>query len=133
MSSRAKRGVGFINEAGKTLTPGRTIRAYCLQCVGGNPQDVKACDATDPKYHVCPFHPFRLGRGRPSVKVIRKFCLDCMGGYKDFVRDCETKGCFCHPYRMGRSLAKRKGRTAEQMGAVRAGRGHLINENRVKF
>ena len=89
----------------KRLTPGETIRAYCLHCVGGNAQDVRACDANDPKYHVCPFHPYRLGKGRPSVKTIRKFCLQCMGNHADFVFDCETTDCLCHPYRMGKNLA----------------------------
>lgn len=94
------------------LTPGQTIRAHCLHCVGGSPQDVKACDATDPKYQVCPFHPFRLGRGKPSAKLIRKFCLQCMNDYADFVRDCGTADCLCHPYRMGKNPA-------------RAGKGHF--------
>jgi len=87
------------------MTPGRAIRSYCLHCVGGSAQDVRACDANDPDYHVCPFHPYRLGRGRPSVKTIRKFCLQCMGNSAQMVLDCETTDCLCHPYRMGRNTA----------------------------
>lgn len=116
-----KKGNGNQGKVLKRLTPKQVVRAYCLHCVGGSAQDVKACDATDPKYHVCPFHPFRLGKGRPSVKVIRKFCLQCMGDYADFVRDCETKDCFCHPYRMGKNPDRKGiGRSAERMKAVRA-------------
>jgi len=80
------------------LTPGKTIRAYCLHCVGGAFSDVRACDG-----EVCPFHRFRLGRGRPSVKAIRKFCLECMGGSSAMVEDCRTEKCPCHPYRLGKN------------------------------
>lgn len=100
------------NLPSKRLTPGQTIRAYCLQCVDGSSQDVKACDATDPKYQVCPFHPFRLGKGKPSVRVIRELCLHCMDYSTDSVRDCETTDCLCYPYRMGKNPA-------------RAGKGHF--------
>ena len=120
---------------GKRLTPGETIRAYCLHCVGGSSQDVKACDATDPKYHVCPFHPFRLGKGRPSVKTIRKFCLQCMGDYTDFVRDCETKNCFCHPYRMGKNpyLTGRRGRSGEWMRSIHPRKGQFMSRSNGNF
>lgn len=63
----------------KHRTPKESIKQYCLRCVGGSFQDVKDCDADDPAYHVCPFHPYRLGKGRTSAKIIRMFCLDCMG------------------------------------------------------
>jgi len=119
--------------AGTALTPGKTIRAYCLHCVGGNAQDVRACDANDQRYHVCPFHPYRLGKGKPSVKTIRKFCLDCMGGSSNMVADCQTEDCYCHPYRFGKTLAVRRGRTAEQMSAMRARKQDLIKEKAVKI
>ena len=135
MSTQVKRRSGLNNGARKALTPGRTIRAYCLHCVGGNPQDVKACDATDPKYHVCPFHSYRLGRGRPSVKVIRNFCLDCMGGHKDFVRDCETTDCLCHPYRMGKNAAHsfRPGKSGEWMQFIHPRKGKMTSKKDGKF
>ena len=119
----------------KRLTPGETIRAYCLHCVGGSAQDVKVCDATDPKYHVCPFHPFRLGKGRPSVKIIRKFCLQCMGDYADFVRDCETKDCFCYPYRMGRNpyLTGRRGRSGEWMRSINPKKRQFMRKSDENF
>jgi len=110
----------------KHRTPKKAIQAYCLHCVGGSSQDVKACDADNPAYHVCPFHPYRLGRGRPSVKIIRQFCLDCMGGSKDFVKDCETTDCLCHPYRLGKNPYKVKtGRTADEMKKIRALKGGI--------
>lgn len=78
-------------------TPGSTIRGYCVYCNGGLAREVATCDAD------CPFHKYRMGRGRPSVKVIRKFCLQCMGGHSDFVRDCTTLDCLCYPYRFGKN------------------------------
>jgi|GEM_PF-817670 len=113
----------------KHRTPKKAIQAYCIHCVGGSSQDVKACDADDPAYHVCPFHPYRLGKGRPSAKIIRLFCLQCMGGSKDFVRDCETTDCLCHPYRLGKNPHKIKtGRTADEMKKIRALRGEFAKD-----
>jgi len=79
------------------MTPGEAIRAYCVHCNGGVYSEVKECNANGE----CQFWKYRLGRGRPSVKLIRKFCLDCMGGYKDLVRTCIVEDCYCFPYRFG--------------------------------
>jgi hypothetical protein len=84
-------------------TPLKAIRRHCVECVGGA-ADVLECGGD----HLltggaCSFFPYRMGRGRPSVKTIRKFCLDCMGGSQAFVRECENTGCTLHPYRMGRN------------------------------
>jgi len=87
------------------MTPGRAIRAHCLECVGG-PHEVRDCRGDKLlSGGACPFFPFRHGRGRPSVKVIRRFCLNCMNGRRDFVAECETEGCPLHPFRMGRNPA----------------------------
>lgn len=99
------------------MTPGKAIRAYCSNCVGGNPRDVTTCDGID-----CPFHPYRLGTGRPSVKTIRRFCLDCMGGHINFVRECSITECLCHLYRFGKSLSRKSGRSAEWMQEIRSRR-----------
>ena len=97
------RKIGTIEK----MTPGSAIRAFCVSCCGGVFGEVKSCDGdgTDPAYHACPFHPYRLGRGRSSIRVFRKFCLQCMGGRADFVRECDDSGCFCYPFRMGRNPA----------------------------
>lgn len=101
------------------LTPGETIRAYCIHCTGGSFQAVKDCDATDPEYHACSFHKYRLGKGRPSVKLIRKFCLQCAGGNRVLVEDCEINDCPCHPFRMGKNPAyEGKGRSAEELRKI---------------
>lgn len=87
-------------------TPGKTIRGHCIECVGSI-YDVRDC-AGDRLLSggTCPFFPFRLGRGRPSVKVIRKFCLDCMNGSAPLVRECENAECSLHPYRFGKNPAR---------------------------
>lgn len=108
---------------GKNKSPRETIRAYCIYCNGGKAKEVVMCDAngSDPVFHACPFHPYRVGRGRPSVKVIRKFCLQCMGGGMDFVRECETADCLCHPYRMGKNPTRtNKGHFARREGYNKA-------------
>jgi len=87
-------------------TPKNAVRAYCLHCTGGNHMEVKSCTANDPSYHVCPLHPYRMGKGRVSIRVFRKVCLQCMGGNKAFVRKCETDACLIHPYRSGKNPSR---------------------------
>ena len=37
-------------------TPLKTIRAYCLQCAGGYPKEVRYCSVQE-----CPLHFYRFG------------------------------------------------------------------------
>ncbi len=90
----------------KLVTPRKAIRRICIKCVGGFP-DVRNCGGDkclggqgDEK-GICYFFPFRLGKGRPSVKTIRKFCLECMGGSSKLVAGCGSD-CPLHPYRLGK-------------------------------
>ncbi len=87
-------------------SPKKTIEDYCLQCTGGEKREVLSCDATDAKFQECPFHPYRLGQKRASVKIMRLFCLQCVGGIKSLVRDCDTSDCLIHPYRTGKNLSR---------------------------
>src|SRR5210317_505254 len=87
-------------------TPLKAIRSFCVECAGST-HEVRHCggekclgDQGD-ENNVCYFYPYRLGRGRPSVKTNRKQCLECMGGRRDFVRECESLTCPIWPYRMG--------------------------------
>ena len=45
----------------KILTPIKAIRAKCLDCCGGQRQEVKLCPCTD-----CSLHPYRMGH-RPKT------------------------------------------------------------------
>lgn len=84
-----------------TLTPKKAVRLHCLECVGSS-RDVKSCGG----HHdlstgePCEFYPYRLGKGRPSVKLIRKFCLSCLGT-SNLVADCSSEACSLWPYRFG--------------------------------
>jgi len=116
----------------KRMTPGRAIRAQCLKCVSG-PKDVPICGGhgLNPLYDYCHFFPYRMGKGRPSVKIIRKFCLHCMGGSSSLVRGCTTTYCNCYPYRFGTNpilAGKGRGLSAEAMAAIRAKKQELIKE-----
>ena len=104
-------------------SPLETIRSYCVYCNGEKHAEIFLCDADGktPGFNVCPFHPYRMGKGRPSVKVIRAFCLQCLGGNLSFVRDCETTDCYCHPYRMGKNPA----RTGKGNFANRSKKNHV--------
>ena len=86
------------------MTPGDAIRKQCIECYGGVFAEVHTCDAGK----MCVFHKYRLGRGRPSVKIIRKFCLNCMCGSYEAVKDCTTEDCTLYPYRFGKSVNRQE-------------------------
>ena len=96
------------------MTPLESIRKICVACVG-SVYEVKDCGgdnclgAQGDDNTVCHFFPYRLGKGRPSVKRIRKFCLECQGGSSKLVAECKSD-CPLHPYRFGKN-PKRAGLT----------------------
>jgi hypothetical protein len=108
----------------KTIkSPRETIRAHCVACSGGCKKEVATCDGDGkaPGFKACDFHPFRLGRGRPSMKIMRKFCLQCMGGSYIFVKECKTEDCLVHPYRFGKNPAMaRNGKNSVELTQIRA-------------
>jgi hypothetical protein len=93
------------------LTPGRVIRLMCLDC-SGSASEVHTCQGDTIVDGPCLFYPFRLGTGRPKLRVIRQNCLYCMGGSSDRVDDCASKTCPSVPYRKGKS--GRKGHAPSQ-------------------
>ena len=88
------------------MTPLKAIRKLCVACVG-SPSEVEGCrgdkclGGQGDENGVCYFFPYRMGRGRPSVKTIRKLCLECMGGSYKLVAECITVDCPVHIYRFG--------------------------------
>lgn len=88
------------------MTPGKAIRVQCVACVGSF-KDVGVCGGhgKNPLYDYCPFYPYRLGRGRPSVKTIRKFCLQCMNKTSAMILDCPTVSCPVYEFRLGKNPA----------------------------
>ncbi|MFO8089944.1 MAG: hypothetical protein R6U13_08925 [Desulfatiglandaceae bacterium] len=91
-------------------TPGTAIRRHCVECVD-SVAEVRNCGGDrmlggqGDENGVCFFYPYRMGRGRPSVKTIRKFCLECMGGNRTLVAECKNRECTLNQYRMGRNPA----------------------------
>jgi len=84
------------------MTPGNAIRKHCVECVG-SPYEIENCrgDFLYATEKECPFYKFRMGKGRPSVKLIRKYCLFCMGGSYQTVNQCNSNTCLLRPFRMG--------------------------------
>ncbi len=80
------------------MTPLEAIRKVCVACVasaydvadcGGN----KCVGGQGGEKEVCYFFPFRLSKGRPSVKIIRKYCLEYGQVFGLFlVRSCHAMG-----------------------------------------
>ena len=94
------------------MTPGEAIRAFCIACVGGSIYETRNCGGDKclnggcDENGVCWLYPYRLGKGRPSVKLIRKTCLWCQGDQQTFVKECPTVSCPLHPYRMGHNPSR---------------------------
>ena len=92
------------------MTPLEAIRKICVACVG-SPYETEDCGGDEclggqgDEAGVCFFFPFRLGKGRPSVKTIRKFCLECKSDSSKLVAECDSDFPL-HPYRFGKSPAR---------------------------
>ena len=90
----------------KPTTPGRAMRAYCLDCTGGDRAEVRNCTFTG-----CPLYPYRMGKRPPKgtaatpMKTIRANCLECCSGSFIEVRRCPAGACPVHRYRSGRKVA----------------------------
>jgi hypothetical protein len=82
------------------MTPRKAIRQNCIDCVG-SASDVRDCQGDELIGSPCLFYPYRMGKGRPSVRLIRKHCLWCMSGSQKLVRDCPSRKCPFLPYRLG--------------------------------
>jgi hypothetical protein len=85
----------------KINTPGQTIRKYCLDCCETS-AEVRECQGDKQFGGECVFYRYRLGRGRPLLRVIRTFCLQCMNGSVPLVNKCSSKTCPLIPYRRGK-------------------------------
>jgi hypothetical protein len=108
-------------------SPLQIIRAQCLVCTGGHVKEVASCDGDGkrPGFMSCVFHLFRLGKGRPSVKIMRKYCLHCKGNSYILVKECPTIDCLIHPFRFGKNPARAGvGQSAAQMALLRSKKGH---------
>jgi hypothetical protein len=86
----------------KRQTPRRAVREHCVDCVG-RASVVRDCQGDKLFDGPCILFPYRMGTGRPSVKLIRKFCLYCMGGSWKLVKECPNKACPFLRYRLGKN------------------------------
>ena len=90
------------------LTPGKAIRKFCVECAG-SPLMVKNCggdqllNKEEGNNGVCYFYPFRMGKGRPSVKLIRKMCLECTGKAYSVISNCPSTKCPIYKFRFGKN------------------------------
>lgn len=82
-------------------TPKQAVLKFCRECVPKY-NDRKNCQGD--KLLIgssCFLYPYRMGKGRPSVKIIRKHCLQCMGGSSVTVKECPSINCPLFPFRFG--------------------------------
>lgn len=88
------------------MAPLEAIHQFCVQCVNSK-TEVQQCgghamygDQGD-ETGQCWLYPYRMGRGRPSVKTIRKHCLECMCQSRKEVANCQNYACPLHNFRKG--------------------------------
>lgn len=78
-----------------------SIRAFCLECMGGSFKLVEYCPSEK-----CHFYPYRLGKipcPKPKItplRAIKFYCLECAGAV-DEVKICPLKKCPVYSYRFG--------------------------------
>jgi len=77
-------------------TPKEAMLQFCKKCVGGNGIEIRTCGSSN-----CPFYKFRLGDGRPKIRLFREQCLICMGGDRNMITACQNKKCPIYKYRFG--------------------------------
>jgi hypothetical protein len=95
--------LAVLNYKKHDLTPGRAIHQICMDCVGSS-FAIKDCQGDKLYAGPCKLFSYRMGKGRPSVKLIRKYCLWCMGGSPKLVKDCHSGlTCPLFAYRLGRN------------------------------
>ena len=85
------------------MTPIKSIRKKCLDCLPDNRNEIRNCKNID-----CFLHEYRMGR-KPvkkkftPVKAIRKYCLWCMNNNRNEVILCIDKHCPLYPFRLGKN------------------------------
>lgn len=110
----------------KLYTPGKSIRKFCVTCVGSiyDPVDCGGANCSPgqgDKDGRCWFYQYRLGRGRPSVKLIRRLCLECMGGSSQLVAECSNTACHVYLYRFGKNPKRAGQGDMSRLGRVVTG------------
>ena len=135
--SYTRKASRFLKREGEErthLTPRQAIRVHCLDCVGGV-SDARDCQGDELFDGPCILFPYRMGTGRPSVKLIRRLCLYCMGGSWELVEDCPSKNCQFLRYRMGKNpniqLSDEQRQQKRVMAAV--ARRHRLKPSKVPF
>lgn len=80
------------------ITPIRAVRRRCLDCSAYVRNEVRDCDHTD-----CILLPYRMGKGRVSLKEIKAYCKWCQGGDIKGVKSCPDGQCSLFPFRLGKN------------------------------
>ena len=88
-------------EEKKRLNRRLSIKKYCLECCGGNREEIKNCVSVN-----CSLYEYRQGETPKTPKLsksqaIRQRCLNCSGYNRKEVKNCEIKECPLYRYRLG--------------------------------
>ena len=81
----------------------KSIRKFCVECMGGNYSLIKDCTAIN-----CKFYNYRFGKNpkfKPKyspLKSIRRQCLECCGSPGE-VKKCSIPECPIYIFRFGKN------------------------------
>lgn len=81
------------------MTPLKSARKYCLECMAGQSKEVRLCPTED-----CPLYDIRFNSNPKHISVlkqIRERCLDCSAYSPKEVKNCEHDDCPLFQYRFG--------------------------------
>lgn len=101
----------------KKLTPIKSIRKFCVNCMGGSFKEIKDCCGELVPEETCVLAYFRFGKNLSKGKVkslgsIKKYCLSCVGGVKSELEgDClelaTEKMCPLNIYKFGKNPSRK--------------------------
>ena len=96
--------------ASAKITPGKAVRRFCIECAGGA-KYIENCSGihlplgygNPKKDNQCWFYLYRMGKGRPGVRLIRKMCKECCSGSNQMIAECDDTECPLHSFRFGKN------------------------------
>ena len=116
----------------------KTIRKYCIECVGNSSSEVDECSALQ-----CNLRSYRNLKEQVKtdesdsytiLNVIKKHCLNCMCGSAHEVKLCPSSQCLLFEFRNIGMLSNRKDFNNNTLNKkFKGAEGHHINKNDIIY
>ncbi|MFH1728617.1 MAG: hypothetical protein ABIA04_09385 [Pseudomonadota bacterium] len=78
---------------------------HCYECSGFSKKDVRECNGRAIMYdNACPLLPYRMGKGRPNVKITKDYCKVCVKNSHEILREGSAcRDCSLKDFRLGKN------------------------------